>query len=296
MIRVLRRLRWKPVWACLLALLTIAPINLWITRSAKSRTFNRLDQLPANDVDLVLGSSARVRGGFPNPHFQNRVEAAAKLYHASKVNHLLLSGDNHTASYDESTDLQDALLKLGVPRSSMTLDYAGFRTLDSIVRAKTVFGLSRLTIITDDFHLQRALFISQSYGVDAVAFCSNRRTALHSTPPFRRRSCTSYHTNQNIVKIPRQPGETPNMGDASLTRLLAPESTYSILAHTSQAPDSPNAQERGKVQDCAPSLARRCADGIDRREDGEIEVFAPAGKGAVGDGEPPLTGEDLINY
>jgi SanA protein len=172
MIRVLRRLRWKPVWACLLVLLTFSLINLWITRSAKSRTFNRLDQLPANDVGLVLGSSARVRGGFPNPHFQNRVEAAAKLYQAGKVKHLLLSGDNHTASYDEPTDLQDALLKLGVPRSSMTLDYAGFRTLDSIARAKTVFGLSRLTIITDDFHSQRALFISRSYGVDAVAFCS----------------------------------------------------------------------------------------------------------------------------
>ena len=172
MIRVLRKLRWKSVWVCLLALLTVPLINLWITWSAKSRTFNSLDQLPANDVGLVLGSSARVGGGLPNPHFENRVEAAAKLYHAGKVKHLLLSGDNHTASYDEPTDLQDALLKLGVPRSSMTLDYAGFRTLDSIVRAKTVFGLSRLTIITDDFHSQRALFISRSYGVDAVAFCS----------------------------------------------------------------------------------------------------------------------------
>jgi SanA protein len=72
----------------LLILLTAALINLWVTRSAKSRTFNRLDQLPVNDVGLVLGCSARVSGGFPNPHFQNRVEAAAKLYHAGKVNGL----------------------------------------------------------------------------------------------------------------------------------------------------------------------------------------------------------------
>jgi SanA protein len=171
-IRSLGRLRWKPVWACLLILLAAAIINLWITQSAKSRTFNDLNRIPANDVGLVLGTSARAQSGFVNLHFRNRVEAAAKLYHAGKVKHLLLSGDNHTKNYDEPTDMKDALLGLGVPRSAMTLDYAGFRTLDSILRAKTIFGLDRLTIITDDFHSQRALFISRSYGVDSVAFCS----------------------------------------------------------------------------------------------------------------------------
>src|SRR5262245_21837929 len=128
----LKRLRWKPILACLLILLTVPLINLWMIWSAKSRTFNRLDQIPVNDVGLVLGTSARMRSGFHNLHFQNRVDAAAKLYHAGKVKHLLLSGDNHTAGYDEPTDMQDALLKLGVPSSSITLDYAGFRTLDSI--------------------------------------------------------------------------------------------------------------------------------------------------------------------
>jgi len=172
MIGRLRRLRWKPAWACLLILLSAALINLWITQSAKSRKFNALNRIPANDVGLVLGSSARAGGGSVNLHFRNRVEAAAKLYHAGKVKHLLLSGDNHAKSYDEPTDMKDALMELGVPRQAMTLDYAGFRTLDSILRAKTVFGLNRLTIITDDFHSQRALFISRSYGVDAVAFCS----------------------------------------------------------------------------------------------------------------------------
>jgi len=173
MIRTLKRLRWKPVWACLLIPLTAALINLWIIQTAKLRAFNTLNGIPANDVGLVLGSSARVGGGYVNLHFRNRVEAAANLYHAGKVKHLLLSGDNHTTGYDEPTDMKDALLELGVPRSAMTLDYAGFRTLDSILRAKSVFGLNRLTIITDDFHSPRALFISRSYGVDAVAFCSN---------------------------------------------------------------------------------------------------------------------------
>jgi SanA protein len=107
-----------------------------------------------------------------NPHFQNRIEAAAKLYHNKKVKHLLVSGDNHVAGYDEPTEMRDWLLKLGVPDSAMTLDYAGFRTLDSVARAKNVFGQTRLTVITDDFHAQRALFLSRSYGIDAVAFLS----------------------------------------------------------------------------------------------------------------------------
>jgi len=172
MMRLFGRLRWKLVWFCLLIPLTPALINFWITQSAKQRIFNTPNAIPPNDVGLVLGASARVGGGYVNPHFRNRIEAAAKLYHAGKIKHLLLSGDNHVAGYDEPTDMKDALLELGVPRSAMTLDYAGFRTLDSIVRAKTVFGLNRLTIVTDDFHSQRALFISRSYGVDAVAFCS----------------------------------------------------------------------------------------------------------------------------
>ncbi|MGE0130367.1 MAG: vancomycin high temperature exclusion protein [Blastocatellales bacterium] len=172
MVQRLRRLRWKPAWLCLLILLTTVLINLWITQSAKPRIYDDASKVPANDVGLLLGSSARVGRGHVNPHFRNRAEAAARLYHEGKVKHLLLSGDNHIASYDEPTDMKDALLELGVPRSAMTLDYAGFRTLDSIARAKSVFGLNRLTIITDDFHSQRALFLSRSYGVDAVAFRS----------------------------------------------------------------------------------------------------------------------------
>ena len=111
MIQFPGRSRWKPICACLLVALAPALINLWITRSAKSRAFNSLDQVPSNDVGLVLGSSARLRGGFPNPHFQNRVEAAAKLYHAGKVKHLLLSGDNHAAQMVLGSSKKELLLR-----------------------------------------------------------------------------------------------------------------------------------------------------------------------------------------
>jgi SanA protein len=125
------------------AVLSVPALNLWVLRSSGSRVFTDERDLPSNDVGLVLGVS---RWG--NPHFATRTEAAALLYHQGKVKHLLLSGDNHVAGYDEPSDMKQAVLALGVPESAITLDYAGFRTLDSVVRAKQVFGQSKLTIIT----------------------------------------------------------------------------------------------------------------------------------------------------
>lgn len=152
----------------------IAAINLWIVKSADGRVYTDDRALPENEVALVLGAGRTMYGGSINLHFKARTEAAAHLYHIGKVKHLLLSGDNHMEGYDEPTDMKEALLKLGVPESAMTLDYAGFRTLDSVVRAREVFGLSRLTIVTDDFHAERAIFLSEHCGLDAVAYCSER--------------------------------------------------------------------------------------------------------------------------
>ena len=156
-----------------LAIFSVLTLNEWIVRSTRAAVFTDMNALPQNDVALVLGTGKLLRGsGAINPHFHKRVAAAAELYHAGKVKHLLLSGDNHVASYDEPTDMAEALLALNVPPSAMTLDYAGFRTLDSVVRAKKVFGQSQLTIVTDDFHAARSVFLARHEGLDAVAFCS----------------------------------------------------------------------------------------------------------------------------
>jgi SanA protein len=168
----LRKIRWKAAWLGLLIALVPVAINVWIVRSGAARTFTDLASVPANDVGLVLGASPRA-GEYVNPHFQARIEAAARLYHAGKVKHLLLSGDNHIEGYDEPSSMKEMLVKLGVPEAAMTLDYAGFRTLDSVARAKAVFGQTRLTIITDDFHVARALFLCRAQGIEAVAFCSD---------------------------------------------------------------------------------------------------------------------------
>jgi SanA protein len=143
--------------------------NLWIVYSTKDELFTEQNQLPDHGVALVLGTSHRTSSGGPNPFFEKRIETAASLYHAGKIDRFLLSGDNSTLYYNEPVTMQKALIKLGVPASAITLDYAGLRTLDSIVRCKEIFGQNRITIITQPFHSYRALFISQYYDMDAVA-------------------------------------------------------------------------------------------------------------------------------
>src|SRR6266446_6099560 len=146
-----------------------AGANWWVLRSEKGRLFSNAARVPRNEVALVLGCSRRLHGGWSNPFFEGRMQAAAALYREGKARSLLLSGDNHVQEYDEPRDMREALLELGVPSSQITLDYAGFRTLDSMARARRVFGLRKLTIVTDDFHAGRALFLAGHCDLDAVA-------------------------------------------------------------------------------------------------------------------------------
>ncbi len=150
---------------------TVFFCNAWIISSSKPRVYDDLSAVPAREVALVLGTRRTTADGrWSNPHFAHRIEAAAALYNAGKVKRLLVSGDNHTEGYDEATDMRDALVAAHVPIEAIALDYAGFRTLDSVVRAKEVFRQTRLTVVSEPFHNYRALFICRRYGIDAVAF------------------------------------------------------------------------------------------------------------------------------
>lgn len=156
--------------------LAVAALILWADRTcelaAQGRIYRSIDTVPEREVGLVLGTSKVTRHGTPNLHFNQRIAAAVALYRAGKVHHLLVSGDNHVATYDEPTDMRSALAAAGIPTNAITCDYAGFRTLDSVVRAKDVFGLSRCTIISEEFHCPRALWIAQNHGLDAIAFAA----------------------------------------------------------------------------------------------------------------------------
>jgi SanA protein len=160
-------------WFCFLvllgALLLIALPNLWVVISTHDRVYHGIDEIPPRPIGIVLGTSKKIAPEEANPHFENRLAAAAALFKAGKVRHLLVSGHRNSKYYDEPRDMTAKLVELGVPASAITPDNAGLRTLDSIVRAKEVYRLSRVTVISDDFHVPRALFIADRKGLDAIA-------------------------------------------------------------------------------------------------------------------------------
>ncbi len=161
-------------------LLLIVASNLWIVWSTADKVYSDLSTIPYHKVALVLGTSHKTVSGNANPYFEKRMETAARLYHLGKIDHLIVSGDNRSRYYNEPMAMQKALIKLGVPQSAITLDFAGLRTLDSIVRSKEIFGQNRIIIITQPFHSYRALFISQYYDIEAVAMVTEEADIEYS--------------------------------------------------------------------------------------------------------------------
>jgi SanA protein len=166
---MVRWFRWIFLIGIGLTLLFLIICNVWVISSTSEDVYSDEKLLPDHRIALVLGTSHKVVGGGPNPFFAKRMETAAELFKRGKIDHFILSGDNRSRYYNEPMEMRKALLKKGVPTTAITLDYAGLRTLDSIIRCKTIFGQNKITIITQPFHSYRALFISQYYNVDAVA-------------------------------------------------------------------------------------------------------------------------------
>lgn len=160
-------------WGAFILFLVLFLCNVWVVASTQSKVLTDYKHLPDSGVALVLGTSHRLTNGSPNPFFQNRIATAAALYKEGKIVHFILSGDNRTVYYNEPIEMQKALVKLGIPASAITLDYAGLRTLDSIVRSKEIFGQSNIIIITQPFHSYRALFISNYYDINALALVAD---------------------------------------------------------------------------------------------------------------------------
>ncbi len=156
----------------LLLVLLVAGSNCWIVISTRARVHDSVETLDLRPVGVVLGTSKKTGPDTPNRHFENRMAAAAALFVSGKVERLLVSGHRDSAYYDETRDMIAKLKELGVPETSIVADDRGARTLDSMVRVKEVFGFDRVVIVSDDFHVNRALFIAQRCGLDAVALRS----------------------------------------------------------------------------------------------------------------------------
>jgi SanA protein len=172
-----KRLRWlRRLIGWFLALAVLATVGFiacdwWVSASTSARVRHQLSAVPAAPVALLLGTSPRVAGQ-PNPFYLARIEAARELFAAGKVRGILVSGDNRHTDYNEPMFMRADLIRAGVPAEFITLDFAGFRTLDSVVRAKAVFQQSRVIIVSQRFHAERALFVAQHIGLDADAYAA----------------------------------------------------------------------------------------------------------------------------
>lgn len=156
-------------------LLGIIPCVVWISNAivvGSTMDFHsgQVEKVPAMKVCLVLGTSKELKSGRTNLYFSKRIEACVKLWKAGKVKAFIVSGDNRKHSYNEAFDMRIALIREGIPDSVIHPDYAGLRTLDSVVRSKEVFGQDSIVIVSQEFHNQRALYIARHRDVYAFGF------------------------------------------------------------------------------------------------------------------------------
>ena len=148
--------------------------------------YSSLEEIPYNDVALVLGTSKYLYNGQINMYFKFRMDAAYELYKSGKVKFILVSGDNRYRSYNEPRQMRLDLIKLGVDKKHIFLDFAGFRTRDSIIRANKVFELTNFTIVSQPFHNERAILIARQKKINAIAYNANNVRKLYRVRQFPR--------------------------------------------------------------------------------------------------------------
>lgn len=156
---------------CLIVLLiTLFAANYYIKSNATDLIFDKIENVPDNQVGLLLGTSKTLSNGYSNYYFKYRIDATVELFKNNKIKYLIISGDNSREEYDEPTDMKNELIKHGVDSTKIYLDYAGFRTFDSVVRAKEIFGQNSLLIISQKFHNERAIYIAHKLKMKAIGF------------------------------------------------------------------------------------------------------------------------------
>lgn len=183
-----RRLRILKFAAMAAAFLLLAwgasAIAVYAVSSGRVFDGASMDAVPCRRAAVVMGCVRTLPNGLDNLYFSRRIDAAAELYKAGKVDCLIVSGDNHVKGYDEPSDMKESLINAGVPADRIACDYAGFRTLDTVVRAKKVFGVDSFIIVSQPDHVRRAVFTARGFGCDAYGYAAkdvNGRYSIKTT-------------------------------------------------------------------------------------------------------------------
>ncbi len=170
LIALKRRYKWILVSLFCLVVAMIVVADYAINTATDKFVFNNIDDIPSNRVGIVLGTSKYLKSGNPNQYFTNRILATAELYKRGKIECIVISGDNSRKDYNEPLDMKNDLIRHGIPEERIYLDYAGLRTYDSMIRIYKVFGQKSFTVISQEFHNRRAIFIARQKSLEAVGY------------------------------------------------------------------------------------------------------------------------------
>jgi SanA protein len=204
-LKVARRIALISLMLALATTVLVLGSHSIIKNQTQQAIFQTTENLPANKTALVLGTSPWSRTGQPNLYFKYRMEAAEKLWKSGKINYLVLSGDNKRHEYNEPLEMKKALMSRGIPDSVLYLDYAGFRTFDSVIRMKAIFGQTNFTIISQQFHVERALFIASKNGLNSVGFASREVPNKYSVRTQIREYGARFKTMLDIYLLNTKP-------------------------------------------------------------------------------------------
>jgi len=158
------------LYVCLALVFVIIYCNVRIETYANKRLYDKVEEVPHRHAAVLLGTTPKTKRGNTNKFFTYRIDACVALYNAGKVDRIIVSGDNHRRNYNEPEAMRKALIEKGIPKEVIFLDYAGFRTLDSVVRAKEIFCQNSYTLVSQRFHNQRAVFIAGKKKIDAIGY------------------------------------------------------------------------------------------------------------------------------
>lgn len=154
----------------LISLVSIFVADALVKKKASDKVYLSTENIPHNKAGLLLGTNKFLSNGQINLYYRYRIEAAVELFNSGKIDFVLISGDNSKKDYDEPTTIKEDLVDAGIPENKIFLDYAGFRTLDSVVRCKEIFGQNSITVISQPFHNERAIYIANRKGINAIGF------------------------------------------------------------------------------------------------------------------------------
>ena len=172
---------------------------------SQGKVYNSIEQVPERKIGLVLGCSKYLSNGRKNLYFQQRIDAAKELYFSDKVKFLLVSGDNSTKYYDEPTTMKKDLIALGVPGNKIYCDYAGLSTLDSVVRTKEVFKENQFIVISQGFHVRRAIYLGLAHDIDLIGYAPQGVSGLGSLKTELRECLARGKALLDVKFLNRQP-------------------------------------------------------------------------------------------